>query len=159
MKILSLKRQWYTADSTIGELYLPDGNLLCFTLEDTARAWGIKVKDSTCIPPTSDFFYHVQVTHSERFGKELPVIYTEISNGKYLLKSAGIQFEAIRFHGGNDSKDSSGCPLVGFAFDGKYKIYNPDRKNRADDALTKIIKDYLKTDTIGLKVVNLANRL
>lgn len=159
MKILSLKRQWYTHDTTIGELYLPDGNRLCYTLEDSARAWGIKVKDFTCIPPTSDFFYNISVTYSERFKKELPIIYTEITDGRYLLKNGGIQFEAIRFHGGNDNDHSSGCPLVAFHFDGKDKIYNPVPNNRADDALTKVINEYLRGGTVGLKVVNLSNKL
>lgn len=159
MKILTDYRQWHSPNCSVGRLHLPDNSIFCYTLCDTIRAWGIKVPRFTAIPATDEIFYNVGVTFSQRFQKELPIIYTEIDkDGNYLLKAGGIEFSAVRFHGGNTDADTDACVLTAFAYDGKDKIYNPT-KNRADDALTKIIKEYLKTDTVGLKVVNLANRL
>jgi len=89
-----------------------------------------------------------------------PIIYTEIDkDGNYILKNGGISFTSIRMHGLNDHTQTDGCVGVAFGWDGKDKIYNPDKTNRADDALTKIIKEYLKDGEVGLKVVNLQNKL
>lgn len=99
--------------------------------------------------------YKVGVTHSTRFGKELPVIYTEISkDGNYILKN-GIEFNSIRFHGGNDNTDSEGCVLVAYNYDGYDKI-----QGKADDALTSKIKEYLSQGhTVGLMIKNLPNKI
>lgn len=158
MKIITLQRQFYTPDTTIGQIII-DGQPFCYSLEDTCRAYGVKVFGATAIPVTTDFFYRVGVTYSERFKKELPIIYTEIKEGIPILKNGGIEFTHIRFHGGNTKEDSSGCPLVAFNYDGKDKIYNADKKNRADDALTLLIKKHLQAGEVGLKVVNLPNKL
>ncbi len=153
MKILTLSRQWYTATSTIGQL-IYDNKPICFTLEDTVRAYGIKVKDSTAIPVCGGVFYKVEITYSNRFKKELPIIYTEISkDGDYVLKNGGIEFTAIRIHGGNSEVDTSGCILAAESFDGVDKIYN-----KADDLVTALIKDLLKSDTVGLNVRNFPNK-
>jgi len=149
MKIITLQRQWYTPDATIGQLII-DGKPFCFTLEDTCRAYGIKVKGATAIPVTTDFFYNIAITKSERFGKELPIIYTQITKDGYVLKCGGIEFTAIRMHGGNTSADTDGCVLVAFNFDGKEKIYG-----NADDEVTDAIR---KMGNVGLKVVNLPNK-
>lgn len=154
MKLFTIKRQWYTPTATIGQLISPDGKELCYTLEDTCRAFGVKVKGSTAIPVSSTIAYKVEVNLSNRFGKELPIIYTEKSGGEYLLKSAGIQFSAIRMHGGNSERDTEGCILVASQFDGKDKIFN-----RVDDTVTAMFKEILKTDSIGLMVKNLPNKL
>ncbi len=149
MKILTDYRKWHYPDCSFGELHI-DGKFFCYTLCDTIRGWGIKVPKHTAIPVTTDFFYKVDVTYSQRFKKELPIIYTEINkDGVYVLKNGGIEFTSIRAHGGNDSEDTEGCVLVGYGRDNN-NIYN-----QAADDLTMVIKLFLKTDTVGLKVVNL----
>lgn len=158
--LLSLDRYLYPKYTTIGKLFIQEINKesyqFCFSLEDVARAFGIKVHGCTAIPVTvGESYYNVDVTKSERFQKELPIIYTHIELGKYILKGGGIEFEAIRAHGGNSIEDTDGCVCVAFAFDGVEKIYNPDKSNRADDALTALIKDLLKTAPVKLRVRNL----
>lgn len=153
MKLFTLDRQWHTPNTTIGELFLPNMVKFCFTLEDVARAWGVKVKGHTAIPATTATFYKVEITFSQRFRKELPIIYTHIENGRYILRN-GIEFEGIRAHGGTTHVNTEGCIITAFNFDGKDKVWDD-----ASDELTKIIKDMLKTDTVGLRVRNLKNRL
>lgn len=149
MKILTLERKWHTPTTTIGELFLPGMVKFCFTLEDIARAWGIKVPKHTAIPATTRTFYKVDVTYSQRFGKELPIIYTHIENGRYILKN-GIEFEGIRCHGGTSHLNTEGCIITAYNFDGVDKVWGD-----ASDELTKIIKDMLKTDSVGLRIRNL----
>lgn len=148
MKIITDFRKWHYPTCSVGELHI-DNKFFCYTLCDTIRAWGIKVPKHTAIPVTTDTFYKVEVTFSQRFKKELPIIYSHFDkDGSPILKAGGIEFSHIRMHGGNDSEDTEGCILVGYKRDND-KIYQ-----RADDDLTNIIKEYLKTDTVGLKVVN-----
>lgn len=155
MQLLTLNRFRYVKYTTIGNLLLPNSDIFCFTLEDCVRAWGIKVENYTAIPVTiGDNYYSVEVTYSERFQKELPIIYTHKENGLHIIKNGGVEFTQVRFHGGNSIEDSSACPLTAFAYDGNERIYNPDRKNRADDALTALIKEWLKTDEVKLRVLN-----
>lgn len=154
MKILSLLREYYTPDTTIGRLFLADNSFFCYTLEDTCRAYAIKVKGHTAIPVTTGTMYKVEVNYSQRFQKELPIIYTEKGkDGNYIL-SNGITFTAVRFHGGNDNKDTEGCVLVAYNYDGYDKI-----QGRSDDDLTAKIKEYLKGDTVGLMIKNMPNKL
>ena len=49
---IHLCREHYTARSTAGQLYFAEdgGSPFCFTLEDTVRAGGIKVKRETALP-------------------------------------------------------------------------------------------------------------
>lgn len=92
---LILDRKIFTDQSTIGEL-LKGNDLICYVLEDTCRTH--KVHGKTAIPSGS---YEVVITHSARFGIELPL----------LLNVPG--FEGVRIHPGNSDVDTEGCLLPG----------------------------------------------
>jgi len=111
-KILTLNREHFNGTTTLGGLIDPDGKRLCHTLEDTVRAYGIKVKGETAIPYNNEkTLYHVGVRKSPKYG-EVVVIYTKEDNGVYTLANGGISFKYILMHGGNDHKDTEGCVLV-----------------------------------------------
>ena len=102
-----IKRLYKKETYTIGKMYI-DGEYFCDTLEDKDR--GLKDSDpladikmkkvygETAIPTG---MYSVQVTYSQKFKKDLPMI----------LNVKG--FDGIRIHSGNYSSDSLGCVLVG----------------------------------------------
>lgn len=92
---LELIRKWNSPKCTIGELNI-DGSFECYTLEDIERE--VKVPGQTAIPIGR---YEVQITHSPRFGVEMPI----------LIGVPG--FSGIRIHTGNTAKDTEGCILVG----------------------------------------------
>ena len=87
----------------IGDLFI-DGVFFCYTLEDEKRTDGVKVYGNTCIPDGRYFF---EVTLSNRFKRKM-----------ILIKDVPM-FSGIRMHGGNDSGDTLGCPLVCFNTDYK----------------------------------------
>lgn len=85
-----------TSESTIGELYTPDGAFLCYTLEDVVRNY--KTHGETAIPAGT---YEIVVGWSNRFDRPMP-----------RLLSVPF-FEGILIHPGNDAADTDGCILVG----------------------------------------------
>lgn len=93
---LTLTRDDCTDQRTMGRLRIGE-ELLCYTLEDPVRE-GPKVIHETAIPAGR---YVVVVSQSRRFGVMMPEV----------LHVPG--FEGIRIHGGNTTKDTSGCVLVG----------------------------------------------
>jgi hypothetical protein len=96
MYIITLLRNEYNNDCTIGRLYL-GSEYFCYTLEDVVRKDGEKIAGKTAIPSG---IYGVVLTHSKRFGCLLPEIFN-VPN-----------FSAIRIHGGNTAQDTEGCILV-----------------------------------------------
>lgn len=137
---LKLIRNTFTHNTTIGKLYI-DGEFFCYTLEDTARDEGIKIKGKTSIPRG---VYKVKLSKSHRFKRTMPMIYTE-SNG-YELKAKGISFKGIRIHGGNTHKNTEGCILVA-----KNKLNDDTIQGTMEYELTKKLTG---VENISLEVVN-----
>ena len=104
---LRLERFEFGDTFTIGKFYI-DGVFHCFSLEDKVRQ-GEKVNGQTAIPNGT---YDVIIDVSTRFGKQLPHI-LNVPN-----------FEGIRIHAGNTSKDTEGCILLGHTWAGKDFIGN-----------------------------------
>lgn len=137
---LKVIRKWISARTTIGELYLND-EFFSYTLEDTIRAYGIKVSGETAIPEGE---YKVQISRSSRFKRDLPMVFTE-DNG-YELINGGISFKGIRFHGGNTHKNTEGCILIAYN-----KLDSNTIQGSSERDLVKELKNY---NTITLEVIN-----
>src|SRR5580704_9376773 len=90
MQIL-VQRVTLTDKSTIGELSLDGGDLLCYTLE---------LPKPQCIPAGS---YKVIIAPSAKFGRLMP----------RLLSVPGWPNDDIEIHYGNYPSDTEGCILVG----------------------------------------------
>ena len=109
-RILLGNRTNYYSRTTIGKL-LVEGEYFGYTLEDTCRPWGIKLYGETAIPQNPEVGYKVGIHYSNRFKREVLIIYTEADG--VTLKHGGIEFKYTYFHGMNDHEDTLGC--VGIA--------------------------------------------
>ena len=106
------QRMKYRKDRTPGEVFI-SGQRICFSLEDELRElpgvpvqqW--KARGKTAIPAGA---YLVGLVDSRRFGKE----------------TLGLKdvpgFDKVCVHGGNDEKDTEGCPLMGAELDVEDRI-------------------------------------
>lgn len=102
---------------TIGRLYV-DGEKFCDTLEDMVRDLNRngkfdngekKVYGETAIPYGS---YEVKMTYSPKFSKK--ATYKMFIHDGLMPEICDVpEFTGIRIHGGNTSKDTLGCILVG----------------------------------------------
>lgn len=129
---LELVRDTWTMRSTGGRL-LVDGKPFCYTLEDAARADGVKIQGETCLPEFDG--YLVKVTHSPRFNRMMPIIFTEANQIE--VKVRDVRFTGIRFHGGNTHLNTEGCPLVA------HKRLNDDTiQGTAEKDLTAFLSQY-----------------
>ena len=125
MLTIRIIRKEFFPDTTIGETYV-DGKRLGFCLEDAVREvpgrpvseW--KVKGSTAIPTGT---YRVTLEWSPRFGRIMPTIH------------GAEGFVGLRIHGGNDHKDTDGCPLFAARRIGERVIQGSQEK-----ALTAMIR-------------------
>lgn len=94
---LTLKRQHYTPDTTLGTLDV-NGKFFSFVLEDVVRdSDEEKVWGKTAIQSGR---YKVIVTRSPKFKRMMPL----------LVNVPG--FSGIRMHGGNTHEHTHGCPLI-----------------------------------------------
>jgi len=94
---IQLKRRWFNARATIGELFL-EGDVLrqCYTLEDAVR--DIKIQGETAIPEGK---YEVILNYSDRFKRIMPRL-LNVPN-----------YRGILIHSGNNPDQTEGCILVG----------------------------------------------
>jgi len=126
---LLVKRLEFTANSTIGELYI-SGVFFCYTLEDVARASGVKIKKETAIPSGR---YRVKTTFSPKYQRSMPQI-LDVP-----------MFQGIRIHGGNDKNDTEGCLLLGM-----HKM--PDRIYNCKPALDHVYELIADAEAEGREV-------
>ena len=143
---LKLIRKWFTANSTIGELY--SGNtMLCYILEDVARPIGVKVDKQTCI---CEGEYIIAVNFSNRFQRQLPIIYNtldlSVTHGK-------ARWTGVRIHPGNTAADTEGCLLPGMA-----RLVDKVAESRsAFDELLRFIQshpNFVKQGKLTLTIIN-----
>lgn len=100
---LTLKRFRFDSHYTAGKIWIDERDSRIFTLEDAVR--DAKITGQTAIPTG---IYKVIVDYSEHFEKELP----------HILDVPG--FTGVRIHPGNTDKDTEGCILVGYTWDGDF---------------------------------------
>lgn len=142
---LEIKRYLYTSRTTIGKLYV-DGKFFCYTLEDTVRADGIKVKKETAIP--AEVLYDVTIRKSPKYG-EVPVIYNEVDG--ISISAKGVSFKYVLMHGGNDHEDTEGCVLVA-----KNLVNSETIQGSMKNDITQLIKDKIaEGNRITLLIENL----
>ena len=89
MGMLTLIRDVKGDKAILGKLYF-NGSLICYTLENAAKAIPCGV-------------YLVQNSKSPKFKRELPLMWNSVVSSS----------RGIRIHRGNTAKDSQGCILVG----------------------------------------------
>lgn len=114
MKIQTV-RDTFTVKSSSGATYI-DGIKFCESLEDVARAEGVKIPGETCVPPC---VCNVKISYSRRFKRDMLLLYNQPDGS---IIAGGIRFTGIRVHGGNTHVDTHGCPLVAFHEDGNDRI-------------------------------------
>jgi hypothetical protein len=110
VKYVDHYRDIFNEDNTLGYINL-DNELFCYTLEDTARAYGVKVFGKTCIPENIEG-YEVDIHTSNKFKRDVLILYTE-ADGVTLVMD-GISFKYVYAHGGNTEDDTEGCILVAY---------------------------------------------
>lgn len=125
-------RDTFTIKSTIGELRVTDTTFKCYTLEDVARATGVKIQDNTAIPAG---VYSCKLTYSPKFNRILPIIY---NIPDYSVRGSGNEvFTGIRIHNGVNHVHTSGCLLVGYN-KGADQVFGP----AADDLVTLLTEKH-----------------
>ena len=132
---LEIRRTIFTEKTNSGILRI-NGQWFCFTLEDVARPWGVKIPGKTCIP---DGDYKVVLDFSPRFKKVMP----------HILDVP--LFTGVRIHCGNFEEDTDGCILVGCD-------RTPDHVWRSRDAFNALMTQLEITNRnhnpISLSIVN-----
>jgi hypothetical protein len=123
---ITVRREWFTDKSTIGELFMPDSqNRFCYTLEDTSRR-GSNGKE-LCIPAAT---YPIIIDKSVRFGVMMPHILNVPGSDGILGDDRG-----IRIHWGNTDVDTKGCIILGYT---KGTDYLYQSRAACDEFITKL---------------------
>jgi hypothetical protein len=105
MKVLSLKRDHFTDESTIGRLTV--GKNIYFTLEDTWRAH--KIPGETRIPAGG---YDLALRNEGRMTGRYKKRYPDMHRGMIWLRDVP-NFTFVYLHVGNTHLDTDGCIIVG----------------------------------------------
>jgi hypothetical protein len=155
---IEIVRKWFTNRSTIGELFgwdVFDNRVkqMCYTLEDEARPSGVKIPAFTCIPEGK---YKVKITYSNRFKRDLPIIYThEEYNGEQLVLVDGKHiWRGVRFHPGNTDADTEGCILPGTSKD---KDRVDSSRIAFDEKLLPFIQNHPSLKSLGFIRLTIKN--
>jgi len=127
-------RDEHFSQTAMGSIRIHD-KWFCWTLEDTVRAYGIKVYGYTAFPANSNTGYKVGIRYSQKFKREVIVIYTEEDG--VTLTYAEISFTYVYAHGGNKHEHTDGCCLVGYNREGN-EIWNT-----AEEELFNFVKGWL----------------
>lgn len=134
IKYIVHNRIEYYKQTTIGKLFI-DGDMFCYTLEDTVRPYGIKVKKHTALPANSNTGYKVGIHHSPSFKRDMLIIHTE--DDGITLNYGGVLFTHTYAHGGNDHTNTEGCPLVA------YNRYGNKIQGTAESDLFNLVKGWI----------------
>lgn len=109
------ERYKYSPQSTLGRIFTKEPfsarDYFSYSLEDTVRAYGIKVSEDTAMPENL-LGYKIIKSWSPKYSRYVLLIYT--NDIDFSLEAGGIRFTGIRNHGGNRHQDTAGCPLTGF---------------------------------------------
>ena len=106
--IFNFRDEFYS-QTTIGSIYI-NNTFECYTLEDTIRPYGIKVKGYTAIPENNKGYY-VTITKSNKFNRDVLMLCSKLDNTS-IIDEFGIKFTRVYSHGGNRHKDTDGCILI-----------------------------------------------
>lgn len=126
-QFITLKRNIFNDNNTIGELYGINNEFLCYTLEDKIRE--VKIPKITAIPYG---IYKLDFTYSNRFEKDM----IQLLN----VKNNNMEFEGVRIHSGNTEKDTEGCILVGQKVLNKQNNYSIYESKVALKKIEKYVK-------------------
>lgn len=147
---LICKRKVFSTRSTIGQFWgsLPDSSelrALGVTLEDEARPSGVKIPAFTAIPAGD---YKLKITMSNRFKRDLPIIYTHDEyNGEQLVLVDGKHvWRGVRIHSGNTDGDSEGCILTGLT-SGKDIVF--ESRKALNDLVMPFIENHPSLKALG----------
>lgn len=138
-------------DRTLGKLFQPNGMIMGEILEDRIRSDGEYIYGETAIPAGK---YRMIISFSNRFKKRM-IQLINVRGGNIQFGKRPIDQCGVRIHGGNDIKDTLGCPLLG-----KHR-----KKNEADtwivydckevnDQLLSMVDELDKTQEVYLEVFN-----
>ncbi len=134
IRIIDHYRQEFYPRTTLGHIDINNKHF-CYTLEDTLRPYGVKIKGDTGIPEHVHG-YKVGIIRSSRFARDVLILYTE--DDGITLSQHGIEFQYIYAHGGNKHEDTEGCVLVAFTKSGN-KI-----QGTAEKELFTIVNRWIK---------------
>jgi len=141
---IEVVRDSFTEKSSVGKLFI-DGTYFCETLEDAARAYGVKIAGKTAIPAGQ---YFLTITPSQRFNRPMILLYTDKTD--LSCKLGDVKFTGVRIHGGNTAENTEGCILAARVRDSADRIHGT-----METALFTRVKNAIDSgDKVGLKITN-----
>lgn len=113
MADLVLIRDIFTTKMTLGQMWFKGVPLVLngfniYIGEDVARPIGVKISKETAVWEGDCF---IDITFSNRFQRNMPLIYTNADNLRY--EGGDKYFDGCRIHSGNTEADTDSCQLTG----------------------------------------------